>query len=88
MFLQPRIDNCKIENYKKSARQKSLSLVDMSSAFVVFGIGASLSILVFLVELIFKRIHYHRKLFKIDQHEKPTTKMREKKCSFDLKYFW
>ena len=42
-----------------SSYHKALSLVDMSSAFVVFGLGISLSILVFLIELIYKRINDH-----------------------------
>lgn len=75
-----------IENFKKSAHQKSLSLVDLSSAFVVFSVGTSLSILVFLVELIFKRVHYHRKLLKINQKEFEIK--IEKKEVFDSKYFW
>ena len=44
---------------KESARIKPLSLVDMSSAFVLFGLGISVSILVFLLELIYKRINDH-----------------------------
>ena len=48
-----------MENQGASARQKALSLVDMSSAFVVLGLGVSLSILVFLIELIYKRINDH-----------------------------
>ena len=43
-----------MKNQKTSARQKSLSLSDLSSAFVVFGLGIALSILVFLIELIEK----------------------------------
>ena len=53
------IDQCRMENQKATTRQKVLSLVDMSSAFVVLGIGVSLSILVFLIELIYKRINDH-----------------------------
>ena len=48
-----------MENQKASSRHKTLSLVDMSSAFVVLGLGISLSILVFLIELIYKRINDH-----------------------------
>ena len=43
-----------MENQGASARIEALSLVDMSSAFVVFALGVSLSILVFLLELIYK----------------------------------
>ena len=48
-----------MNNKKGSARQKALSLVDMSSSFVVFGLGVSLSVFVFLLELIYKRIKDH-----------------------------
>ena len=58
-FEQPRVDQCKMENQQASARVKPLSLVDMSSAFVVLGLGISLAFLVFLLELIYKRIQDH-----------------------------
>ena len=45
-----------MENQQADARQKALSLVDMSSAFVVLGLGLSLAILVFLLELVYKCI--------------------------------
>ena len=48
-----------MENKKTSSHQKPLSLVDMSSAFVVLGLGTSLAVLVFLLELIYKRIKDH-----------------------------
>ena len=48
-----------MENQQATAHVKPLSLVDMSSAFVVLGLGISLSILVFLIELIYKRIKDH-----------------------------
>ena len=48
-----------MENQRSDAGQKSLSLVDMASAFVILGLGISLSILVFLIELIYKRIKTH-----------------------------
>ena len=41
-----------MENQKPNIRQKSLSLIDMSSAFLVFGFGLSLAFTVFLVELL------------------------------------
>lgn len=58
-FLKPNIDQCRMENQGASARQKALSLVDMSSSFVILGLGISLSILVFLMELIYNRINAH-----------------------------
>ena len=58
-----------MKNQKALSHQKPLSLVDMSSAFVVLGLGISLSILIFLLELIFKRIkdHYFTDHKQVDQ---------------------
>lgn len=55
VLYQPRVDQCFIKNQETSARQKSLKLVDMSSAFAILGLGISVSVLVFLLELIYKR---------------------------------
>ena len=49
-----------MENQKASSRQRALSLVDMSSAFIVLGLGLCLAFLVFLLEVIYKRIQIHR----------------------------
>ena len=46
-----------MENSRTSTRQKPLTLTDMSSAFVLLGLGLSLAVLVFLIELIYKRIN-------------------------------
>ena len=48
-----------MENQLAEANIKPLSLVDMSCAFVILGLGISLSLLVFLIELIYKRINDH-----------------------------
>ena len=48
-----------MKNQQTSARQKALTLVDMSSAFIVYGLGFSLAVLAFLIELIYKRIKDH-----------------------------
>ena len=53
--MQPRIDQCLMGKQKDSARQKSLTLVEMSSAFVVYGLGIGLSLLAFIIELIISR---------------------------------
>lgn len=45
-----------MENQKSSAQAKPLSLIDMSSAFVVLALGISLAVLVFLLETIYKHI--------------------------------
>ena len=58
---QPQIDQCKMENQKPNIRQKSLSLIDMSSAFLVFGFGLSLAFTVFLVELLFGCLQKNKK---------------------------
>ena len=59
-----------MKNQKASSHQKPLSLVDVSSAFVVLALGISLSILVFLLELIFKRINDH---YFADNHKQVNT---------------
>ena len=48
-----------MNNQKKTARLKSLTLMEMSSAFVVFGLGMGLSLLALLFEFI---LFYLRKL--------------------------
>ena len=53
---QVHIDQCLMENQNTQAGHKALALLDMSFAFVILGIGLSLSILVFLLEIIYKRI--------------------------------
>ena len=45
-----------MENQLAEAQIKPLSLVDMSCAFVVFGLGLSLSCLVLFIEFIYKHI--------------------------------
>ena len=49
-----------MENQNKaSSHVKPLSLVDMSSAFFILALGLSVAFLVFLLELIYKRIKDH-----------------------------
>lgn len=68
-----------MENQIASAGQKALSLVDMSSAFVVLGLGLSLAILVFFFEFIYKRImdhyftHGHHQASRVIGHVEPST---------------
>ena len=45
-----------MENQIANTQAKPLSLVDMTSAFVVLGLGISLSSLVFSLELIYKLV--------------------------------
>ena len=44
-----------MENQQATAQQKSLTLLNMSSAFLIFGLGITMATLVFLIELIYKR---------------------------------
>jgi len=50
-----------MENQKPNIGQKSLSLIDMSSAFLVFSLGLSLAFTVFLVELLCGYIQKNKK---------------------------
>ena len=52
--MQPRIDQCKMENQKGSVHVKPLSLTDLSSAFVILGLGFSFAFLVFLIERVLR----------------------------------
>ena len=79
-----------MENQKSSSRQKALSLIDLSSAFVLYGVGVGLAVLVFLVELLFNRIRQHRdELIKIEQEKAAASAAgAEELARFDPKYFW
>ena len=48
-----------MKNQLPDARARPLTLNDMLSAFIVLGLGISLAILVYLLELIYKRINDH-----------------------------
>ena len=52
-----------MENQQATAQQKSLTLLNMSSAFLIFGLGITMATLVFLIELICKRIQDHYFIF-------------------------
>ena len=79
-----------MENQKTSSRQKALSLIDLSNAFVLYGVGVGLAVLVFLVELLFNRIRQHRdELIKIEQEKAAASAAEaEELARFDPKYFW
>ena len=75
-------------NQKRSARAKPLTLVDMSSGFVVLALGMSLAILVFLLELSYKRIT-DRYLTNDDQLEIKESQFQTKEeIEIAMKYFW
>ena len=54
--MQPRVDQCRMENQQPDARAKPLILYDMASPFIVLGLGICLSTLSFLIEIIYDRI--------------------------------
>lgn len=57
---QPRDKGCLLEDYKKNAaKQRVLTLVDLSSAFVVLALGCGVSLLVFLLEIWYRKISTH-----------------------------
>ena len=59
MFLrnvQPRIDQCLMENQKPDKRYRGLTLPNMSFAFFVLGPGFGLATIAFIVELVYKRM--------------------------------
>lgn len=58
---RPNTEQCSIENYKKkaAAKQNSLKIMDLLSAFVVLLLGCALSVLVFLVECIVALARHH-----------------------------
>ena len=58
LFFQPRIDQCRMENQNKRVRQKSLTTFDLPSAFAFWGLGVSLALVAYILEII------HLKLFK------------------------
>ena len=77
-----------MEYQKASSRHKALSLVDMSSAFVVLGLGISLSILVFLIELVYKRINDHYfTTASTDDRTRPMKTRKEKKSHYINTFF-
>jgi hypothetical protein len=54
--IQPNVDQCRMENQHPDTRAKPLTLVDMTSCFIVLSFGYSISMLVFLLELIYDKI--------------------------------
>ena len=45
-----------MENQQPDTRAKSLTLVDMTSAFIILGLGLSLATFVYLLELIYQKL--------------------------------
>lgn len=58
-----------MKNQLPDARARPLTLNDMLSAFILLGLGISLAILVYLLELIYKRINDH--FFAVHINNKP-----------------
>ncbi len=46
----PNIDKCKLDKNKDEGKVKPITLVELSSAFLVLGVGLLLSVLAFLIE--------------------------------------
>ena len=47
------MDMCRINNNQPGEKVKTIKLIELSSAFMVLGVGLFLSFVVFLLELIF-----------------------------------
>lgn len=59
----PKYDKCLIENYQDSSpKVKKLSFSNLSSPFLILLLGLSLSLLVFLCELVWYRFKTHRRI--------------------------
>lgn len=48
----PNVDKCMLDTVKPRGRMTSISLLDLSSAFLLLGFGVGLSIVVFLLEIV------------------------------------
>lgn len=51
--IMPRAEQCFATRQQKTANQKAIRLRDLTSAFLILGIGCGLAILAFVLELIF-----------------------------------
>ena len=52
------VDKCKIkDNQENAGRVRPIKLIELSSAFLVLGVGLTLSVLAFLAERCFAYIH-------------------------------
>jgi len=76
-----------MNNQKGSARARRVSLVDMSSAFFVLGLGISFAILVILLELIIKRM---KNLYftNNDLQKNEEYFLTKEEIEITIKYFW
>lgn len=54
----PSMERCKLGNQGKNKKPTAITLVQLSSAFVVLGIGLSLAVFSFLLEIILS--HFKR----------------------------
>lgn len=48
----PNIEKCRVKNWKPTGKASALKLNDMWGAFVLLGLGLSVSFLIYLMELI------------------------------------
>lgn len=58
----PKSDECFVDASKKKAKVTSIKLIDLTSAFFILGVGVTLSLISYLVEL-----HYSRAIGASDQ---------------------
>jgi hypothetical protein len=63
--FQPNVDQCRMENQQPDTRAKTLTLIDMTSCFIVLAFGYSISVFVFLSELTYYKID--KRLFRRQQ---------------------
>lgn len=56
-LLLPGADKCFDNKPPKSTTSVPINLVDLSSAFLVFGMGVGLSLLSFVIEISFSKLH-------------------------------
>ena len=78
---EPHIDNCQLDHYQNEMTKKvrNLLLMDLSGPFAFLLLGASLSFLVFLLELIWNRIINKRKINILEIPDSTILKNNEQK---------
>lgn len=53
----PRADECFASNHQKTAGQVAIRLTDLTSAFLILGIGLGTATIIFLLELIYSQCY-------------------------------
>ena len=57
----PKADECLTENKRKVSRLVPIQLSDLTSAFLILGIGTGLATLVFLLETIYSKLQSYKR---------------------------